>query len=126
MDAPSQVSPQSNPNPAPATPPVNPPAPGNNNGMAILAYLGILIVVPFLTEAKNDPFVKFHLKQGLALIISELIAMVVVAVPILGWMAAPIIWLFNVVMIILGIINAASGKEKELPIIGGIAKNFNF
>ena len=44
---------------------------GNNNLMGIFAYLWILILIPFLTESKNDPFVKYHLKQGLALIIFE-------------------------------------------------------
>ena len=44
-----------------------------NTLMAVLAYLGILILVPFLTDAKKDPFVKFHLKQGVALIIVEVV-----------------------------------------------------
>lgn len=42
---------------------------GDGNLMAIFAYLGIFIIVPFLTDSKNNPFVKFHLKQGLALLV---------------------------------------------------------
>ena len=94
--------------------------------MAILAYLGILIVIPFLTEAHKDPFVKFHIKQGLVLLITEVIASVIAAIPILGWIASPIIWLICVVLLIMGIVNAASGKEKELPIIGKFSSHFNF
>lgn len=104
-----------------------PPSSGSSNmGMAILAYLGILIVVPFLTEAKNDPFVKFHIKQGLSLIILEVIAMFVNIVPVLGWIVGFFLWLVILIFIIMGIMNAASGKQKELPLIGGLAKNFNF
>lgn len=112
--------------------PMNPPAPvpqppaSTNAGMAILAYLGILIVIPFLTDAKNDPFVKFHIKQGLALIISEVVGTFIYVIPFLGWVAGFALLIFNLAMTITGIINAASGKQKELPIIGVIARNFNF
>lgn len=94
--------------------------------MAILAYLGILIIIPFLTEAKNDPYVKFHLRQGITLIISFVVAMVIGYIPVLGWILAPLLMLFNCIMIIIGVINAATGKQKELPLIGHYARNFNF
>ncbi len=98
----------------------------SNHGMAILSYLGILIVIPFLTDAKNDPFVKFHLKQGLVLFVAEVVATFIVAIPVLGWIASPLIWLASLVLIIIGIMNAIHGKEKELPLVGGFAKHFNF
>jgi uncharacterized membrane protein len=113
-------------------PPVPPVAPApmtsqqNNTIMAVLAYLGILIIVPFVTDAKNDPFVKFHLKQGLVLIISEVIGLFIGVVPILGWIISPFWMLFNVIMIILGIVNAATGKQKQLPVIGSIGNSFKF
>src|SRR3989442_830195 len=103
-----------NPNPSsmPPAPTVAPPPPqqgaSNNSGMAILAYLGILILVPFFTEAKNDPFVKFHLKQGLSLIITEAVALIIVVIPILGWIISPILWIASLVFIIIGVVNAAS------------------
>lgn len=117
--------------PTPPMPPspVPPPPTGsgsNNTGMAILAYLGILIIVPFLTEAKNDPFVKYHIKQGLTLIIAEVVAWFFVFIPFIGWMLSPLVWLFIIVMIVIGIMNAASGKQVELPVIGKFARNFNF
>jgi uncharacterized membrane protein len=122
----TNTNPNTNPNPVPTPPPTPPQGVANNNGMAILAYLGILIVIPFLTEAHKDPYVKFHLKQGLALIIMEIVAMFIIAIPILGWIASPILWLASLVFIIIGIMNAASGKMKELPFIGQFARNFNF
>lgn len=116
---------QQNPNQVPQTPP----AVGNhsnNTGMAILAYLGILIVIPFLTEAHKDPFVKFHIKQGLVLIIAWFAAGIILAIPILGWIVGAVLWIFLVVAFIMGIVNAATGKMKELPLIGKFAHNFHF
>jgi uncharacterized membrane protein len=94
--------------------------------MAVLAYLGILIIVPFLTDAKNDPFVKYHLKQGLVLIIFEVITWFVEVIPFIGYMIGWLLWLATLVLIIIGIMNAAQNKEQELPVIGQYAKNFNF
>ena len=91
----------------------------------MLAYLGILIIIPFLTEAKHDPFVKFHLKQGLVLLIGWVIAMVLYRIPLIGILAG-ILDLGLLILAIVGIVNAVSGKQSELPIVGGFAKSFNF
>jgi uncharacterized membrane protein len=103
---------------------------GNNNIMAIFAYLWILILIPFLTDSKNDPFVKYHLKQGLALIIFELIGWVagwfLVFIPVLGWLIMMLWWLASLVLAIVGIVNVLNGHEKELPVIGQYGKKFNF
>jgi uncharacterized membrane protein len=95
-----------------------------NIGMAIVAY--ILFFIPLLTEAKNDPFVKYHVKQGLILFISWIIAVVISMVPILGWLLAPLLSLIILIFLIIGIINAAKGEEKQLPIIGQYAEKFKF
>lgn len=99
------------------------PKKGKNIGMAIVAY--ILFFIPLLTEAKNDPFVKYHIKQGLVLFIAEFVAMVISWMPIIRWFS----WLFNIavlVLFIIGILNAVSGKEKPLPLIGQFANKFKF
>jgi len=93
-----------------------------NIGMAVLCYLGILVLIPFLTDAKNDPFVKFHIKQGLVLLIADVIVGVVSWIPVVGWLAGILIF----VLWIIGIINAASGKETPLPIIGKMGEGFKF
>jgi uncharacterized membrane protein len=112
-------TPQQNPS---FTPPPSSQSSGGNSGMAILAYLGILVIIPFLTDAKNDPFVKFHIKQGLVLLIAEVVGMAVFWIPIFGWL----LWLAVVVLVIMGIMNAAVGKQKELPIVGKFSHMFNF
>ena len=97
--------------------------------MAVFSYLWILILIPFLTDAKNDPLVKFHLKQGLTLIIFDVIGwalgMVIGWLPVIGWL---VVWLWgmaSIVFAIIGIMNVLGGHEKELPFIGSYAKNFN-
>ncbi len=96
-----------------------------NTGMAIIAYIGILVVIPLVTN-KGDPFVKFHSKQGLVLLITWVIANSLWAIPVFGWFASPIINLGCFILMIVGIMNAAGKQTKELPIIGQFAKNFNF
>lgn len=96
--------------------------------MAIFAYLWVLIIIPFLTDAKDDSFVKFHLRQGLVLIVFDVIGWVanwfLWVLPVIGW---PIIWLWwlaSLVFVIIGVINVLQGHEKELPFIGKYAENF--
>ena len=91
-----------------------------NTGMAALSYLDILVVVPLLTDAKNDPFVKFHVAQGLVLLIVWVVGSFVFWVPFVGWLLG----LIALVLSIIGLIAALNGEKKELPIIGNLAKNF--
>lgn len=96
---------------------------GKNIGMAVVAY--ILFFIPFFTKSKDDPFVKYHVKQGLILFIVSFIAMIISRMPIIGLF----FWLFNIaifIWLILGIMNAAQGKEKPLPFIGQFAEKFKF
>lgn len=95
-----------------------------NTGMAIVAY--IIFFIPLLTEAKNDPFVKYHVKQGLILFIGYVIEMFVGTIPFFGWIITPLLGVILFILFIIGIINAINGKEKPLPVIGKFAENFKF
>jgi uncharacterized membrane protein len=113
----------------PAAPPAAPaPAHGQpNTGMAIVAY--ILFFVPLLTDAKNDPFVKFHVKQGIVVFALSVILWAVRMFVPWYWLYQ-LSWLFNLaglailVFAIIGIINAANGKQEKLPLIGQFADSF--
>lgn len=95
----------------------------NKTLMAALAYLGILVIIPFLM-AKDDPFVKFHIRQGLVLVIIE------IGIWVLGmfmWQLWQILQLINLgvlVLAIVGIVNAINHKEVELPLVGSFAHSF--
>ena len=96
----------------------------DNKVMGVLSYIGILWLVPLLA-AKDSKFARFHANQGLVLWLASIILSVASAVlaiiPIVGCVAAillPVVGIGGFVLMILGIINAAQGKAKELPIIG--------
>ncbi len=94
-----------------------------NTTMAVVAYL--LFFIPLLTEAKDDPFVKLHVKQGLVLLVAELIAMAVSRIPVLGWFSG-LLGLGTFFLLIIGILNALKGQEKPLPVIGQFAEKLGF
>lgn len=88
----------------------------NNKVMAILAYLGILVLVPLLA-AKDSKFARFHSNQGLILLIISVVIFFVGRIPGLATLA----WILNTcvfILAIIGIVNAAKGRFKELPLIG--------
>ncbi|MDD5318675.1 MAG: hypothetical protein PHF79_02555 [Candidatus Pacebacteria bacterium] len=121
---PSQTS---TPAPIPASPQASTPESKTGSShttvMGVLSYLGILVVIPLIVS-RHDPFVKFHIKQGLVLLVIDIILWIVVQ---LFWILAPIVGLINLgifVLVVLGIINVVQKKEKELPIVGSFAKHF--
>ena len=102
----------------------------NNKTMGILSYIGLLVLVPIFA-AKDSKFARFHANQGLVLVIAQAIittvlsitAVILGLIPYVGWFLALIVRLLIPVVYIpsiIGIINAAKGQAKELPIIGGI------
>ncbi len=97
-----------------------------NKNISILAYLSWLVIIPLLT-AKESPFARYHCNQGLVLAIAEIAASVVLGllgmIPKVGWIFGilnGLLWILCVVLAILGIVNAANGKAKELPLVGGV------
>lgn len=97
-----------------------------NKVYAILSYIGILFLVPIFA-AKNSPFAKFHANQGLALFIAEIAVGILNTIgswiPYIGWIfsvASGLVSLACVIFCIMGIVYAAQGQAKELPIIGKI------
>lgn len=99
----------------------------DNKILSLFAYLGILILVPIFV-APESKYTKFHVSQGVNLIIAELVVSVLTAitsffvwVPLLPEIMGAVASIAGVVLsvlIIIGIINAVTGKAKELPIVG--------
>lgn len=99
-----------------------------NKVMAVLSYIGILVLVPIL-GAKDSKFARYHANQGLLLLIASAaynIALRIVNAILyaISWRLAFIGTILSVVSIalfvlmIIGIVNAANGRAKELPVIG--------
>lgn len=102
-------------------------------GISVLAYLSWLVLIPLLCErGRKSKFARFHANQGLTLAIIETVygifeGLVTGILSIASWHLAHVVGillgLVNIVFVILliiGIVNVASGKAKELPIIGKI------
>lgn len=104
-----------------------------NKTMAILAYF--IFFLPLLA-AKESKFARYHANQGLVLliasfavgIISSIINGILFAAMTMGSFGAiaivgtlfTLIYLAIAVLAIMGIVNAAQGKVKPVPVIGGI------
>lgn len=126
---PTTEAPVPMPTPTTSTQSSTPAAAEGNNSMVmgILAYLGILVIIPLLV-AKDDAFVKFHVKQGLVLCVGWVALWFIgsMSYGLMFGMLAPIISLINLAIIVLsiiGIINVVKKAEKELPLVGSLAKH---
>lgn len=105
-----------------------------NKVLAIVGYIfPILFFIPLVTEAKNSIYAKFHANQQLILLIFgfaggiglSIITFILAFIPVLGTVVVmlllPVFWLAFLALVIMGIINAANGGTKKLPVIGGLA-----
>ena len=95
-----------------------------NKVMAVLAYIGILVLVPLLAAPKSK-YARYHSNQGLMLFIAEICLGVVIGIfswipvlniiiGILGGLVSLLLFVFAII----GIVNACQGKAKGLPIFG--------
>lgn len=97
--------------------------------MAILAYLGILFIIPLLA-ARDKKFAMYHTEQAIALWIAFIVIYIAmwILMFIVGQISSSLAciisilgiipWLAYVVLWIMGLINAVGGKVKELPVVG--------
>ncbi len=101
-----------------------------NKVMALLAYLGLLFLVPMFA-APNSKFARYHTNQGLVLCLAA-VAFGIVHVLLtflllmISWRLSflstiiGLLWIAVPVLMVIGIVNALNGKAKELPLIGKI------
>lgn len=90
-----------------------------NKVWALVSYLTIIgLIIAMVSEGKDSPFVKFHINQSLPLVIAVFGNFVFAMIPIIGWLLAPLIGIGLLILIIMGILNAANGQMKRLPIVG--------
>lgn len=105
-----------------------------NKGMAVLCYFGIFLLIPLFSR-KNSKFCRFHANQGLILLIYEVIVNVLSR--IINMIFSNMLWpndvlvfcvsaiivilgLFGTILSIIGIVHAAKGEYKEIPVLGKI------
>lgn len=97
--------------------------------MAFVAYL-IFFIPLLIEESKKNKFVMFHTEQALVIVLTYVAVFILafvasIIVPCVGALLF-LLYIFPFVLWIIGIINALSGKVKELPLIGQFGAKFNF
>lgn len=95
----------------------------DGKGLALLSYIGFLVLIPYLVEKKNK-YVRFHALEGMNLFIYELIlggilTFVNIFIPLafLRSLFSTIVSLICLALSIIGIINVCNDQAKELPVI---------
>ena len=96
----------------------------------VLAYLGILALIPFFV-VKDNEYVRWHSKQGLVLVAFEIALWIVLMIfgfiPILNIIFAFLglfIWLGILILHIFCIVKAIRGEKWVVPVIGKYADKF--
>lgn len=117
-----------------ARPEVDPQDVRANRAMAILAYMGVLVLAPLLV-ARDSPFARHHANQGFMLFLGEAIfwaACKILALAFLPLLAVPgmkyvgaafaflgaLVWVLFIAFSLLGIRHALAGGRGTLPLIG--------
>jgi uncharacterized membrane protein len=98
-----------------------------NKIFAVLAYVSILFLVPLLA-AKGSRYARYHTNQGVVLFLTAFVCWLGIDILTRFLIASgfilfvqfflPVVFIGNLVLIVLGIINAAQGVCKPLPVIG--------
>jgi len=101
-----------------------------NKVFAVLSYLPPLLFLVPLLAARQSKFAMYHCNQGLVLtlaaiaagIVNAILGIILVFIPVLGLLLMTLlhlgIFVGIVVLVVMGIINAANGVCKPLPLIG--------
>lgn len=92
----------------------------------IVSYIGIIgLIIAFAAGTREES--KFHMNQSLVIIIASFVVGIISGVgafiPFIGWIITLVAGICSIavfVFMILGIVSAAKGEEKPLPVIGGI------
>ncbi|HPS65003.1 MAG TPA: hypothetical protein PK447_05465 [Ignavibacteria bacterium] len=108
----------------------------SGKAMAFVAY--IIFFIPLLIEEqRKNKFVMYHTEQALVLVIlwviiwiaQAILSAIIFAISFHLYFLVVIInllWIIPLVLWILGVVNALTGKVKEVPIVGQFGKIFNF
>ncbi|MGM1428181.1 DUF4870 domain-containing protein [Sphingobacterium lactis] len=104
--------------------------PGNNSindgkNIAIIAYITVigLIIAFVMNNDKRNDFAAYHIRQSLGIMITGFALGIIAYIPFIGWIIGAAGSILVVVMWILGVINAANGNKKPVPVLGEYFSN---
>ncbi len=110
--------------PVPPPPPASSQSGLESNVAAALAYLPILAIVWLLVEPySKDRFIKFHSLQSVALaVVSIGLSIVLLIIPIIGWVLLPFLQLGVFVAAVICAVKAYQKEKFKLPVLGDFAE----
>ncbi|SEW51826.1 import component protein [Chitinophaga arvensicola] len=94
--------------------------------LAIVSYISLIGWLIAYFQFKNkarDPFVSYHLKQSLGIAIISTILGIVISIVVRMIPALSVVVYANIAILALwipGIINAANGQKKPVPVVGSL------
>lgn len=91
-------------------------------GWAVVGTLPILGFVLVMILNKKDSFAVYYAKQGLVLGLATLVLQALLTVTIILSPLAMLVGIGSLVLWVLSVINAVSGKEKPTPLTGALVK----
>lgn len=126
------------PPPPPGGGSFTPPPGGSSAGsdrtlMIVLSYLWILALIPLLTK-KDDSEVQWHAKNGIGILIGEIIAWILFTVlgfalgDVFGCGASAIscvVWLGFLVIRILALVKGVGGQRFTVPVLTDLGQKIN-
>jgi len=94
------------------------------NVAALLSYvLGWVTGLIFYLIEKDNKFVRFHAMQSIVTFGGlNVLIMVLIFIPVLGWIVMPIVSILQFILWILLMVKAYQGEMFKLPIAGDIAE----
>jgi uncharacterized membrane protein len=109
------------------------PAGSDRTLMIVLSYLWILALIPLLTK-KDDSEVQWHAKNGLGILIGEIVAWIVITVlqfalpDTIGCgigMISCAVWIAFLVIRIMALVKGVGGQRFTIPVLTDIGQKIN-
>lgn len=101
----------------------------DNKTLSMISYITIIgwLIAYVVGKDRLDAFSKYHLRQSLGLVLISLVLNILsISVSVLG-MVFDIVGILTLILMIIGIVNAANNQIKPLPFIGKFFENkFSF
>jgi len=104
------------------TPAQTPPPAGasEDKTVAIVAYLTLIgfIAAVIIHSNKKTKLGAFHLRQMLGFMLSWFAVIILIIIPIVGWILIPVFYICMIILWIMGLIAAVNGQMKPMPVVG--------
>ena len=86
--------------------------------VSYLSFIGWIVAFIIYQNDKSEQAI-FHLRQSLGILITLMVGVFVFWIPVIGWLCA----IFMFVLWIMGLIYAAQGEQRKVPVLGELYQN---